>query len=119
MVRHHDRDERQSDAALHRDTMRPVVKAFAKHGARDFSENHWLRLIHEGSNKTRFEICEDSKNSLAFCRAIQVHSGGISSDPELMGEHSNSLQLGRVYFSQGLVFQHSIYPRKRTDSGWT
>ena len=56
MVRHCDQDERQSDAALHWDTSRLVLlKAFAKHGARDFSEKHWLRLIHEGSSKTRFE----------------------------------------------------------------
>ena len=54
MVRHYDQDERQSDASMHWDTIRPVLlKAFAKHGARDFSEKYWLRLIHEGSSKTR------------------------------------------------------------------
>ena len=62
MVRHYDQDERQSDASLHWDAIWPVLlKAFAKHGARDFSDEHWLRLIHEGSSKTRFEYCEDSK----------------------------------------------------------
>ena len=67
MVRHHDQDERQSDAALHWDTRRPVLpKAFAKHGARDLPEKHWLRLIHEESSKTRFEYCEDSENSFGF-----------------------------------------------------
>ena len=61
------------NAALHWDTIRPVLlKAFAKHGARDFSEKHWLRLIHEGSNKTRFEYCEDSEDSLAYFRSILV-----------------------------------------------
>ena len=84
MVRHYDQDERQSDAALHRDTIRPVLlKAFAKHGARDFSEKHRLPLIHEGSSKTRIEYCEDSKNSLAYFRAIQAHSAGIPNDREL------------------------------------
>ena len=40
MVRHYDQDERQPDAALHWDTIRQVLlKAFAEHGARDFSEN--------------------------------------------------------------------------------
>ena len=67
MVRHYDQDERQSDASMHWDTIRPVLlKAFAKHGARDISEEYWLRLVHEGSSKTRFEYCEDSKNSLAY-----------------------------------------------------
>ena len=47
-VRHYDQDGRQSDAALHWDTIRRVLlKAFAKHGARDFSDQQWLRLIHE------------------------------------------------------------------------
>ena len=37
MVRHYDQEKRQSDAALHRDTIRLVLlKAFAKHGAPDF-----------------------------------------------------------------------------------
>ena len=67
MVRHYDQDVQQSNAALHWDTIRPVLlKAFAKHGARDFSEKHWLQLIHEGSSNTRFEYCEDSNNSLAY-----------------------------------------------------
>ena len=56
MVRHYDQDERQSDAALHLDTVRPVLlKAFAKHGAQNFSAKHWLRLNREGSSKTRVE----------------------------------------------------------------
>ena len=76
---------RQSDASLHWDAIGPVLlNAFAKHGARDFSGEQWLRLCHEGSSKTRFEYCEDSQNSLAYFWAIQGHSGGIPFDPELM-----------------------------------
>ena len=60
MVRHYDQDERQPDAALHWDTTRQVLlKAFAKHGARDFSEKHCLQLVHEGNSKSRIEYCED------------------------------------------------------------
>ena len=67
LVRHYDQDEIQPDAALHWETIRPVLlKAFANHGARDFSGKHWLRQIHQGSSKTKFEPCEDSKNSLAY-----------------------------------------------------
>ena len=85
MVRRYDQDDRQSDASTHWDTRMPVLlKAFEKHGARDFSEKYWLRLIHEGSSKTRVEYCEDSKNSLACFQAIQGHSGGIPIDFELM-----------------------------------
>ena len=76
-VRHYDQEDRQSDAAVHWETTRPKLPtAFADRGARDFSEPDWLRHIHEGSNKTTFEYCEDSKNSLTDFRAIQGHSGG-------------------------------------------
>ena len=120
LARHYDQDERQSDAAVHWDTMRSVLlKAFAKHGARDFSEKLWLRLIHEGSSKTRVEYCEDSKISLAYFRAIQGHSGGIPIDPQLMGCVFEFRTLGKSIFSQRLFFHHSIYPGESTDSGWT
>ena len=43
MVRHY--DERQSDGSMHCDTTGPVLlKLFAKHGARYFSERYWLYL---------------------------------------------------------------------------
>ena len=71
-LRDYDQDERQSDASLLWDAIRLVLlKAFAKQGARDFSDKDWLRLIHQGSSKTRFGHCEDSENSLAHFRSIQ------------------------------------------------
>ena len=42
MVRHYDQDERQSDAALRWDIRTVLLKSFAKHGARDFSDQQWL-----------------------------------------------------------------------------
>ena len=39
LVRHHEQEERQSDAAVHWDTIRPkLLRAFADRGAQDFSE---------------------------------------------------------------------------------
>ena len=88
MERQYDQDGRQSDAALRWDAIGTVLlKAFAKHGVRDFSDQQRLRHIHEGSSKTRFEYCEDSQHSLAYFRAIHGHSGGIPVDPELMIYH--------------------------------
>ena len=77
VVRHYDQDERHSDGSMHWDTTRSVLlKAFAKHGARQFSEKYWLYLVHEGSSKARNEYCEDSTKSLAYFQATR---------PELMG----------------------------------
>ena len=65
LVRHYDQEERQTDAAVHWDTIRPkLLRAFADRGARFVSEKDWLRHIHERSNKTRFEFCEDSPKFL-------------------------------------------------------
>ena len=84
MVRHDDQDERQSDGSMHRDTLTAVpLKASEKHGARDFPEKYCLFV--KGNSKARIEYCEDSTTCLAYFRAIQGHSGGISIDPELMG----------------------------------
>ena len=59
-MRHYDQDARQRDAALHWDAMELVLlKAFAKQGARDFSDQEWRRLNHQGSSKTRFEYWND------------------------------------------------------------
>ena len=52
------------------DAIRTVLlKAFAKLGARDFSDQQWPRLLHEGSSMTRFEYCVDSQQSYAFFRS--------------------------------------------------
>ena len=97
--------------------MRPVLlKAFAKHGARYFSDEQWLRLVHEGSSKTRSEYCEDSKNSLAYFRAIQGHSGGIPIDPELMGTFG-FLAIGKSISFTGVVLAASNLSL-RTDWDW-
>ena len=77
VVRHYDQDERHSYGSMHWDTIMSVLlKAFAKHGARQFSEKYWLYLVHEGSSKARNEYCEDSTKSLAYFQATR---------PELMG----------------------------------
>ena len=105
LVRHYDQDERKPDAALHWDTIRPLLlKPFAKHGARDFSEKDWLRLNHQGSSKTRFENCEDSNNSLAYFRAIQGHSRGLTIAPELMEQIPIPYNLKEFFFHWGCSF---------------
>ena len=64
LVRHYDQDERETDGAVHWSTICPkLLRAFGDQGARESSENDWIQHMYEGSNKTRFEYCENSKNS--------------------------------------------------------
>ena len=47
LVRHFDQDERQTDAAVHRDSRRLILlKAFADKGAHEFSEHEFIQHIH-------------------------------------------------------------------------
>ena len=46
LVRHYDEEERESDGAVHWDTIHPkLLRAFGHQGARDFSEKNWLQHI--------------------------------------------------------------------------
>ena len=125
MVRHYNQDKRQSDGSLHWDTMRSVLlKAIAKHEARDFSDKYWLYFIHQGSSKVRIECCEDSKKSLAYFRAIQGHSGGTPLDPELMGYIRIPYNLNEFFFHRGCSFsiqfilENGLIPRgKESNKG--
>ena len=68
LIRHFDQEERQTDGAVHWDTIKPVLeKGFRSHGVESFSETQWIEHIYKGSNKVRFEYCDFSEN-------INVHS---------------------------------------------
>ena len=85
MLRHSDQEERQTDGSRHWDSIKPLLmRAFAHEGAPDFSDKNWLRPIHEGSIKKRLEYCTDDDGNLCCFPAIQGHSGGIPTSPELM-----------------------------------
>ena len=102
LVRRYDQDERETDGAVHWNTMSPkLLKAFEDKGARKFSDMEWLQHIYEGSNKTRIEYCESSKKSLVFFRAIQGHTGGNMTAPEVDGSRRYSIQLEKVCVSHG------------------
>ena len=116
MVRHHDQYEREQDGSYHWDTVRSVLlMAFARYGAQIFSEDHWIRLIHEGRSKKRFEYCVDHKNPLCYLRAIQGHSGGIPIVPELMGHTSMRFHRGCSWDVQSFLESGLIPGGKEND----
>ena len=49
LVRHHDQDERETDGAVHWNSMVPMLRnAFQKHGGRELSDTDGLQHIYEG-----------------------------------------------------------------------
>ena len=105
---------RQTCAVVHWDTIKPkLLRAFADRGSRDLSENNWIGHIHEGSNKTRFEYCEDSKNSWLVFEQFKTHKWNYF-NTWTDGARHNSLWLERVCVPQGLFLQHQLHPWERT-----
>ena len=87
LVRHFDQDERQTDAVVHWDSIRPVLlRALADKGAHEFSVQEWISSTSiKEVTRSGSSVVKILKNSLAFLRAIQGHTGGITIAPELMG----------------------------------
>ena len=84
-VRHHDQDERETDA-MHWDVILPVLKGRFKKSTGERVHRTWIgsiAFILEGIKK-RFEICKDEHGELRFFRAIQGRSGGVIISPRLM-----------------------------------
>ena len=56
LVRHYDQDGRETDGAVHWNSVVPKLrKAFRKSRGRKFSDPDWLQHIYERSNKMRFQ----------------------------------------------------------------
>ena len=78
LVRHHDQDERETDGAVHWNSMGPKLrKAFQKAGGQQFSDSDWLQYAYEGSNKTRSELHEFPKFLIENSCHSRTHWWGI------------------------------------------
>ena len=114
LVRHYDQDERETDGAVHWNSMGPKLrKAFEKAGGHKFSDNDWLQKIYKGSNKTRFRYCKNSRDVLLYIRAIQGHTGGNVIAPELMGHVAIPYKMERIPVSSRMLWCH-FNPQIRT-----
>ena len=86
MWRHCEQEERDSDEAVHWDSAcSRLLSELGSRMGQHCSHRAWLQAVHEGSNKTRFEYCKNSKDSVTYVRAIQGHTGGNMISPELIG----------------------------------
>ena len=82
LVRHFDQDERQTDAAVHWDSIRPVLlKAFADMGASEFSEQAWIQHIHKGSIRSDSSIFVLFTRLAAAAAAARHSTGEPWSEP--------------------------------------
>ena len=105
LVPRYDQDERETDGAVHWKSMGPKLRrAFQKAGGRNFSDSDWLQQIYEGSNKTRFQYCMNSRDFLLYIRAIQGHTGGNLIASELMGQVPTPYKGKEFLFHRGCSF---------------
>ena len=85
------------------------MRAFAREGARDFDDDYWSVLIHEGSNKMRMEYYKDSNGSFCYLRG---HSRTLlcSSNKSRIDElHAYSLNMEGVPLLQREFVDFSIH----------
>ena len=111
-----DQEERQSDAAVHWDTIRPkLLKRVRKTWSTRFLRRRLASTHPWRKQQDKFRVLRGfQKNPWVTIRANQGHCGGITIAPDLMGHISNSVQMERVCVSQGLFLQHSIHPWEQT-----
>ena len=115
LLRHFDQDERETDAAVHGDTIRPeLLRGFWENDAEEFKYSESIDHIHKGSNEVRFKYCEASQESLAYIRAIQGHSGGEAISPQMMGHvlcpkgWKELIHHKGCYFNMKSILEHGL-----------
>ena len=94
LVHHQHQDERETDGAVHWNTMNPkLMRAFGDRGAREISAKDWL-----------------PKNSLTYTCAIQSDASGNMIAPDLMGHVTMPYNWKEFVFHRVLFLQHQLYP---------
>ena len=68
LVPHENYRDRETGGAIHWKLIRPE--------GTEFTDRDWINYIWRGSNKTRFQYCQNSCDKLLYIRAIQGHTGG-------------------------------------------
>ena len=99
--RHFDQDERQTDAAVHWDSMRPVLlKALADKGAHEFSEQQWISSISiKEVTRSGSSVVKILKKSWACSRIDGIRLAAI--------------QMERISLPGRMFFRHEIHLRAR------
>ena len=106
--------ETETDRAIHSTLLSPKLRfTFQRDGSHEFTDRDWLNIIRKGSNKTRFQYCQNSRIKLLYIRAIQGHTGGEMISPEMPGQflilHNCFTQLERVCTPSRMFFQFDIH----------
>ena len=66
----------------------------------------WITFNWKGSNKTRFQYCQNSCNKLLCLRAIQGHTGGEKIPPEMLGHAPIPHNWKEFAFHRGCSFKY-------------
>ena len=97
LVRHFDQDERQTDAVVHWDSIRPVLlRAFADKGAHEFSKQERISSI---------SIMEVTRSGSTVVKILKKSWACSRID----GTRLAALQLERISLPQRMFFQHEFH----------
>ena len=108
LERHEHLRERETDGAINWKLASPKLTIrFQRDGGRNFSDRDWINFIWIGSNKTRFQYCQNSCKRLLCLRVIQGHTGGNDSTRDA-GPRPHILQLEGVCVPSRMFVQFYI-----------
>ena len=79
-------------------------KALQKAGGQQFSDSDSLQYVHEGSNKTRCQYCNNSRDVLQYNRAIQGHWWEFD-DAWVDRSRRHSIQMERILGSSRMLLR--------------
>ena len=108
MLRHFDKEERQTGGSRHWDSIKPVLmRAFAREGAQDFSDKNWLRLIHEGSTRKRLENCTHKDGNLMLFQSFSGTPWWYTNKSRIDEIHAYSIQMEGVqsFLGSGIILE--------------
>ena len=77
---------------------------FQRDGSHEFTDRDGINYIWKGSNKTRFQFCQNSRNTLLCTRAMQGYTGGEMIEPETMGHVLILFKWKQFVFHRGCSF---------------
>ena len=85
LVRHEHSRERETDGAIHwKFINQKLIIRFQHDGGSNFNERDWMNFIWKGSNKTRFQYCQNYCSKLLYLRVVQGHTGGEMIPPAML-----------------------------------
>ena len=117
LVRRYDQDERESDDAVHWNSMVPKLrKAFQKAGGHKFSDSVWLQQFYEGRIQDEVPVLHEFQIDIIVYSCYSRTHWWKRDCAWIDGSCGYSIQMERILVSPWMLLWCHFNPQVRTDS---